>query len=77
MCKSIFLYLDERYGVEVDFIALTFDGDGEKYAQLKSVLEMRSIGILVNNVGAAYDYPMYFLDVPVEVFIISNEKRLI
>nr|XP_033325770.1 inactive hydroxysteroid dehydrogenase-like protein 1 [Megalopta genalis]XP_033325771.1 inactive hydroxysteroid dehydrogenase-like protein 1 [Megalopta genalis]XP_033325772.1 inactive hydroxysteroid dehydrogenase-like protein 1 [Megalopta genalis]XP_033325773.1 inactive hydroxysteroid dehydrogenase-like protein 1 [Megalopta genalis]XP_033325774.1 inactive hydroxysteroid dehydrogenase-like protein 1 [Megalopta genalis] len=56
--------LRERSGIEVKIIVADFSKGREIYQKLKEQLEDVPVGILVNNVGMMYSYPMYLGEVP-------------
>ncbi|XP_076281751.1 inactive hydroxysteroid dehydrogenase-like protein 1 isoform X2 [Lasioglossum baleicum] len=54
----------ENPGIEVKIIVADFCKGREIYEKLKEQLEDIPVGILVNNVGMQYSYPMYLGEVP-------------
>ncbi|XP_070532673.1 inactive hydroxysteroid dehydrogenase-like protein 1 [Ptychodera flava] len=57
--------LETTFHVETLTIKADFSKGSEIYESISSQLQGKDIGILVNNVGV-YDYPQYFVDVPLE-----------
>ncbi|XP_014214432.1 hydroxysteroid dehydrogenase-like protein 1 [Copidosoma floridanum] len=50
--------------IEVKIVAADFSKGREIFDEIRTELENCSIGILVNNVGKQYEYPMYLGEVP-------------
>lgn len=56
--------LEENPGTDVKIIVADFSKGREIYEKLKEQLADVPVGILVNNVGMMYSYPMYLGEVP-------------
>lgn len=57
-------YLQKRYGVHTSTVILDFtNASAETYAIVADNLQGKEIGILINNAGLHYDYPMQFNEV--------------
>ncbi|KAJ1941620.1 hypothetical protein FBU59_003450 [Linderina macrospora] len=54
-------------GVDAKVLAVDYSNvDDSKWAEIRSLLESVRVGVLVNNVGTSYDFPMYVEDVSEE-----------
>ncbi|XP_033117960.1 very-long-chain 3-oxoacyl-CoA reductase-like [Anneissia japonica] len=62
--------IESRYKVKTRVIAVDFCLGPEIYSDIEEKLADLEIGVLVNNVGMAYDFPKYFLE-------IENAKKTI
>ena len=55
--------------VEVRTVVMDFSkvgGTKDAYANVQKELDQLNIGVLVNNVGISYDYPMYMNELPAD-----------
>ncbi|KAK2157386.1 hypothetical protein LSH36_193g15007 [Paralvinella palmiformis] len=61
--SAVIQTLESRFNVRVTAIVADFSEGPSVYDNIRKQLDGKDIGILVNNVGVAYDYPMNFLDI--------------
>ena len=54
----------DQYKVTVKIIVVDFSGGAKIYDKIRMELLGLEIGILINNVGVAYEHPDYFLNIP-------------
>ncbi|XP_017876666.1 hydroxysteroid dehydrogenase-like protein 1 [Ceratina calcarata] len=65
--KTKYEILEENPAIEVKVIVADFSKGREIFEKLAEQLKDIPVGILVNNVGMMYDYPMYVGEVPEDV----------
>lgn len=56
--------IEKNYKVRTKIIAADFSKGREIYESIKESLEGLDVGVLINNVGVQYSYPMYFGELP-------------
>ncbi|KAK6633994.1 hypothetical protein RUM44_004601 [Polyplax serrata] len=56
--------IKRKYAVETKIIVADFSQGREIYKEIKEGLKGLDLGILINNVGIQYTYPMYFGELP-------------
>ena len=70
VCLFVTIYLAvsmvkvDQYKVTVKIIVVDFSGGAKIYDKIRMELSGLEIGILINNVGVAYEHPDYFLNIP-------------
>ena len=58
------LVVESEFKVNTKVIAIDFTEGVEIYERIRKEIEGLEVGILINNVGMAYPYPEYYLDMP-------------
>uniref|UniRef100_A0A8C5W876 3-ketoacyl-CoA reductase n=1 Tax=Leptobrachium leishanense TaxID=445787 RepID=A0A8C5W876_9ANUR len=56
--------INKTYGVKTSFIEVDFNKGREVFPAIREALKNVDVGILVNNAGVCYEYPMYETEVP-------------
>ncbi|XP_044267593.1 hydroxysteroid dehydrogenase-like protein 1 [Tribolium madens] len=62
--KNVAKELETEYSIKTKIISADFSLGGQAIEIIKQELGVLDIGIIVNNVGKQYDYPMYLGEVP-------------
>ncbi|KAG6452966.1 inactive hydroxysteroid dehydrogenase-like protein 1 [Manduca sexta] len=62
--KTVAGEIEKRYGVKAKTVVADFSKGPEVYAHIEEQIRDIPVGILVNNVGVQYDYPMEVCEVP-------------
>nr|AGT97388.1 17 beta-hydroxysteroid dehydrogenase 12 [Mytilus galloprovincialis] len=62
--------IEQKFKVKTKIIVADFSAGLQIYDAIRSQLAGLDIGVLVNNVGMSYDFPMYFLEIP------DREKKI-
>jgi 17beta-estradiol 17-dehydrogenase / very-long-chain 3-oxoacyl-CoA reductase len=56
--------IEDEFKVKTKVISIDFTAGVEIYEQIRKEIQGLEVGILINNVGMAYPYPEYYLDMP-------------
>jgi len=56
--------IESKYKVSTKVVAVDFTGGTEIYSYIAQELAGLDIGVLVNNVGMSYDFPMFLTEAP-------------
>lgn len=58
------IFAESEHQVKTKVVAIDFTEGVEIYEKIRNALQGLEVGILINNVGMAYPYPEYYLDMP-------------
>jgi 17beta-estradiol 17-dehydrogenase / very-long-chain 3-oxoacyl-CoA reductase len=68
--------IEEEFAVETLIIDVDFTSGIEIYDKIKERIQGKEIGVLINNVGVAYQSPDYFLGIPNREKMIQDLVRV-